>query len=72
MILPYADVVLDGVKILAVWLTSAGVGAMLGNFAAVLEGKPADVRAHWRDVGGAVGCAFGFLLMLCAIVDLLE
>ena len=65
----YADIVLDGVKVLGVWLTSAGVGAMIGNFAAVLESRSPEERANWRDVGGAVGCAFGFLLMLCAIVE---
>jgi hypothetical protein len=70
LIPPSADIVLTTIGVLGVWLTSSGVGAMLGNFAAVLERKPPEVRAHWRDVGAAVGCAFGFLLMLCAIVDL--
>jgi len=70
MIPPHADIVLDGIKVLGVWLTAGGVGAMIGNFAAVAERKSKDERAHWRDIGGAVGCAFGLLLMLCAIADL--
>jgi hypothetical protein len=66
----YANVVLEGAAVAAVWLTSSGIGAMIGNFAAVLENKPPDQRAQWRDLGGAMGCAFGFLLMVCSIAVL--
>ncbi len=72
MYLLYANVVLDGAGVAAVWLTSSGIGAMIGNFAAVFERKPPDVRAELTAWGGAMGCAFGFLLMVCAIAALMR
>jgi len=68
--LPYANVVLESAAVAAVWLTSSGIGAMIGNFAAVLEHKSPEERAYWTALGGAMGCAFGFLLMICSIAVL--
>jgi len=70
MAVPYANVLTDGASIAAVWLGASGIGAMIGNFAAVADKKTPEERAHWVAVGGAMGCAFGFLLMLCAIASL--
>lgn len=70
VVFPYANVVLDGAAVAAVWATSGAIGAMLGNFAAVAERKSRKERQDWTSVGWAMGCAFGFLLMLCAVVAL--
>ena len=70
MILPFANVALDCVAVAGVWLTAGGIGAMIGNFAAVLERKSSEERGHWTAVGWAMGCAFGFFLMICAIAAL--
>jgi hypothetical protein len=51
----------------AVWLTTSGLGAMLGNFAGVVLRKSAEKRLHWTALGGALGCGCGFLAMLVAI-----
>jgi hypothetical protein len=63
----FANVVLSGAAMVAVWLTTSGVGAMLGNFAAVVLRKSAEVRSNWIAVGGAFGCAWGVLVMIFAI-----
>jgi hypothetical protein len=67
LVLPCANVVLDGAAVAAVWVASGAIGAMIGNFAAVAERKSRDERQDWIAVGWAMGCAFGLLLMVCAI-----
>lgn len=52
----------------SVLLTYSGVGAMFGNLIAVALGKPAEERAEWTAIGGAVGCLLGFLMMACSLV----
>ncbi len=63
----FANVVLNGAAMVAVWLTGSGIGAMLGNFAAVILSKSAEERSHWTALGGAFGCGFGLLAMAVAI-----
>jgi hypothetical protein len=70
VIVPLADAVDIGLKVAGVWISSGAIGAMLGGFAAVAQGKPRDKRQDWAELGGAMGCAFGFLLMVCAIAAL--
>ncbi len=41
----FANVVLDGAAMVAVWLTTSGLGAMLGNFVAVAPRRSADERS---------------------------
>jgi glycopeptide antibiotics resistance protein len=65
--MPFGNVVLNGVAMAAVWLTGSGLGAMLGNLAAVVFGKSAEKRSQWIAVGGALGCGWGFLAMVLAI-----
>jgi hypothetical protein len=65
--MPFGNVVLNGVAMAAIWLTVSGIGAMLGNFAAVVLGKSAEKRSHWTASGGALGCGVGLLAMLVAI-----
>jgi hypothetical protein len=66
----FANVVLNGAAMAAVWLTGSGLGAMLGNFAAVALRKSAEERSNWIALGGAFGCAWGLLVMVFAIVIL--
>jgi uncharacterized membrane protein YccC len=42
--MPFGNVVLNGVAMAAVRLTASGIGAMLGNFAAVILGKSAEQK----------------------------
>jgi hypothetical protein len=63
----FGNVVLNGVAMAAVWLTGSGLGAMLGNFAAVILSKSVEERSRWTAVGGAFGCGFGLLAMVVAI-----
>ncbi len=65
--MPFGNVVLNGVAMAAVWLTASGIGAMLGNFVAVVLRRPASERSEWIAFGGAVGCAIGLLLMIFAL-----
>jgi hypothetical protein len=60
----FANVVLKGAAMVAVWLTGSGLGAMLGNFAAVVLRKSAEKRSHWTALGGALGCGWGLLAMV--------
>jgi hypothetical protein len=69
-IVPFADAVDVGLKVIGVWISSAAVGAMLAGFAAVAQRKPRETRQDWAELGGALGCAFGFLLMVCAVAAL--
>jgi hypothetical protein len=69
-VVPMADAIDVGVKVISVWISSAAVGAMLGGFAAVAQKKPRETRQDWAELGGAMGCAFGFLLMVCAVAAL--
>jgi hypothetical protein len=62
----FANVVLNGAAVVAVWLATSGIGAMLGNFAAVALRRSAEERSDWIALGGALGCAWGFLLMVLA------
>ncbi len=68
--IPYGSVILEGVGVAAVWLTAGGIGAMIGNCAAVVEKRSPEERADWTASGWALGCAFGFFLMICAIAAL--
>ncbi|HEX4732628.1 MAG TPA: hypothetical protein VH299_15255 [Solirubrobacterales bacterium] len=63
----FANVVLSGAAIVAVWVTPSGFGAMVGNFAAIVLGRSVEERSDWTACGGAVGCVVGFLAMLLAI-----
>ena len=63
----FGNVVLNGAAMAAVWLTGSGLGAMLGNLAAVVLWKSAEERSHWTALGGAFGCGFGLLAMVVAI-----
>jgi hypothetical protein len=63
------NVVLEAIVVVGVWTVSSAVGAMLGNFAAVAERKSPDVRGDWIAIGGAIGCAVGLPLMLCAVAQ---
>jgi hypothetical protein len=65
--MPFGNVVLNGVAMAAVWLTVSGIGAMLGNFIAVVRRMPASERSDWTALGGAIGCAIGLLLTICAL-----
>jgi hypothetical protein len=62
----FANVVLNGAAVVVVWLATSGIGAMLGNFAAVARRRSAEERSDWIALGGALGCAWGFLLMVLA------
>jgi hypothetical protein len=53
----FANVVLNGAAMVAVWLTTSAFGAMLGNFAAVALHRSAEERSNWIALGGALGCA---------------
>ncbi|MCW2980000.1 MAG: hypothetical protein JWO14_1727 [Solirubrobacterales bacterium] len=68
----FGNVVLNGAAMVAVWLTTPGLGAMLGNFAAVALRRSADERSDWIALGGALGCICGLLVMLLAIGMLTE
>jgi hypothetical protein len=67
----YAQVILGGEAIAIVWLTFSGVGAMVGRLAASLTHRPRMVRSEWTAIGGAVGCAWGFLAMIGAMATAL-
>jgi hypothetical protein len=66
----YADMIDDSLKVVAVWISSATIGTMIGTFSAVFSRKPLKTIELWSFWGGAMGTAFGFLLMLCAIAVL--
>jgi hypothetical protein len=66
----FANVVLNGAAMAAVWLTTSGLGAMLGNLVAIALRRSAEVRSNWIALGGALGCICGFLVMLLAIAIL--
>jgi hypothetical protein len=68
----FANAVLNGAAMVAVWLTTSALGAMLGNFAAVALRRSAEERSNWIALGGALGCAWGLLLMIFAIGILTE
>jgi hypothetical protein len=70
VILPYADAVDNGLKVAAVWISSATIGTMIGTFAAVFSKKPLRTIELWSFWGGAMGTAVGFPLMLCSIAVL--
>jgi hypothetical protein len=70
MLLPSADVVDDCLKVAAVWVSSGAIGTMLGSAGAVAQKKPLKTIELWGFLGGAMGCAFGFLLMICAVAAL--
>jgi uncharacterized protein YqgC (DUF456 family) len=65
--MPFANVVLNGAAMVAVWVTLSGFGAMVGNSAAIALGRSVEERSDWTACGGAVGCVVGFLAMLLAI-----
>lgn len=65
--MPFANVVLNGVAMLAVWVTLSGFGVMLGNFAAIALRRSDQERSRWAGYCGAVGCVVGFVAMLVAI-----
>ena len=64
------EVIFSGIGVVAVWPILSGFGVMLGNFAAVVLGRPAKERSEWIALGAAVGCLCGFLAMLGAIAGL--
>jgi hypothetical protein len=64
--MPFGNVVLNGVAMAAVWLTGSGLGARLGNLAAVALRRSAEDRSDWIAIGGALGCAWGLLAMVVA------
>src|ERR1700759_41289 len=47
----FANVVLNGAAVVAVWLATSGIGAMLGNFAAVALRRSAEERSDWIALG---------------------
>jgi len=63
----FGNVVLNGAAMVAVWLTGSGLGAMLGNVAAVTLRRSAEERSNWIALGGALGCGGGLLGMVFAI-----
>lgn len=70
VLVPLADVIDVGLKATGVWISSSTIGGMIGIFAAVAQRKSLRTMELWGFLGGAMGTAFGFLLMLCAIVAL--
>jgi hypothetical protein len=62
-------VILNGVAMMAVWVTLSGFG---GNFAAVVLRKPAETRSEWIGFGAAAGCVCGFLAMIGAIANVVS
>ena len=70
--MPFANVILNGTAMVAVWVTFAGFGAMIGNSAAIALRKSDEERSRWAGYCGAVGCVVGFLFMLVAIAIVTE
>jgi hypothetical protein len=65
--LPVADAIDDCLRIASVWISAGVIGSMLGASTAVAQKKPLKTIELWGFLGGAMGCAFGFFLMICAI-----
>jgi hypothetical protein len=63
----FGGVILNCAAVVALWPTASGIGVMLGNFAAVVLRRSAEERSEWTARGGALGCAIGFLVMVCAL-----
>ena len=45
--MPFANVILNGVAMMAVWVTLSGFGAMIGNFAAIALRRSDEERSRW-------------------------
>jgi hypothetical protein len=65
----FAHAIFDGEAVAAVWLISSGVGATFGRLVATSLRRPRGLRSEWTAIGGAVGCAWGFLAMVAAIAS---
>jgi hypothetical protein len=70
--MPFANVVLNGVAMVAVWVTLSGFGAMVGNLLAIALRRSDEERSRWVGVCGALGSVVGFLAMLVAIAIVTE
>jgi hypothetical protein len=65
--MPFANAVLNGAAMIAVWVTISGFGAMIGNSAAILLRRSDEERSRWAGYGAAAGSAVGLLAMVVAI-----
>lgn len=72
MLLPYADAIDASLKVVAIWISASTIGAMIGVFLAVASRKPLRTIELWGFLGGAMGTAFGFSLMICAFAALVR
>lgn len=66
MVLPFADLIDDALKLAGIWATCSALGGTLGVTAAILGRKPLSEAERGGLLGTAVGCLFGAFLMICA------
>lgn len=65
MVLPFADLIDDAMKLAGIWATCSALGGTIGVTAAMLDRRPVREAELWGLQGTAVGCVIGALVMIC-------